>query len=188
MATLKVPVVSDDHSQGPEDAELVLVEYGDYQCPYCGEAYPIVKQVQEHFGDRLRFVFRNFPLGEIHEHAQAAAETAEFAGANGKFWEMHDLLYENQRRMNDRLFENLAEELDLPATALGRALRDGEFGPRVKHDFLGGVRSGVNGTPTFYINGLRHDGSYEFAALVAAIEEAYRAGKAAGPSEKRRKA
>lgn len=187
MATLKVPIGSEDHSQGAEDAEVVLVEYGDYQCPYCGEAYPIVKQVQKHFGPRLRFVFRNFPLGEIHDHAEAAAETAEFASANGKFWEMHDLLYENQQRMNDRLFGKLAEELDLPVDALSRALRDREFEERVRHDFSGGVRSGVNGTPTFYINGIRHDESYDFETLVAAIEKAHHGGKADGLSGRRGK-
>ena len=172
MATLKVPVGPADHSQGAESAGIVLVEYGDYQCPYCGRAYPIVKQVQKHFGTRLRFVFRNFPLKEIHPQAEAAAETAEFAGANGKFWEMHDLLFENQRQMNNPLFIRLTEELELPATALGRALDDGEFKKRVKEDFLGGVRSGVNGTPTFFINGRRHDESYDFESLVAAIEQA----------------
>ncbi|HKW13348.1 MAG TPA: DsbA family protein [Candidatus Krumholzibacteria bacterium] len=174
MAKLKIPVGSEDHLQGPEAAEVVLVEYGDFQCPYCGEAYPIVKQVQKHFGSRLRFVFRNFPLGELHPYAHAAAETAEFAGANGKFWEMHDLLFEHQHQMSDQLFARLAQELELPVSALGRALEDGEFRKRVSDDFNGGVRSGVNGTPTFFINGLRHDGSYEFAALVAAIEEAAR--------------
>jgi protein-disulfide isomerase len=170
VATLKIPVGSDDHSQGADSAAIVLVEYGDYQCPYCGQAYPIVKQVQKHFGARLRFVFRNFPLGEIHPQAEAAAETAEFAAANGKFWKMHDLLFENQRSMGNELFERLAEELELQMTALSRALKDGAFGKRVKDDFLGGVRSGVNGTPTFFINGLRHDGSYAFEELVAAIE------------------
>jgi protein-disulfide isomerase len=172
VATLKVPVGSDDHAQGPESAGTVLVEYGDYQCPYCGEAYPIVKRVQKQFGDRLRFVFRNFPLGELHPQAQAAAETAEFAGANGKFWEMHDLLFENQRDMGDELFARLAEELGLSADKFERALENGEFKKRVRDDFHGGVRSGVNGTPTFFIDGVRHDGSYEFHALVAAIEAA----------------
>jgi protein-disulfide isomerase len=186
VATLKVPVGTEDHSQGPESAETILVEYGDYQCPYCGEAYPIVKQVQEHFGTRLRFVFRNFPLGELHPYAQAAAETAEFAGANGRFWEMHDLLFENQRHMSDDLFVRLAQELELPVTTLGRALEDGEFGTRVRDDFRGGVRSGVNGTPTFFINGIRHDGSYEFETLVAAIEQALRIRSDSGLSEGRR--
>jgi protein-disulfide isomerase len=172
VAKLKIPVGSEDHSQGPDTAETVLVEYGDYQCPYCGEAYPIVKQVQKHFGARLRFVFRNFPLGEIHPQAQAAAETAEFAGVNGRFLEMHDLLFENQRHMSDQLFARLAQQLELPVTALGRALEGGEFRQRVKDDFSGGIRSGVNGTPTFFINGLRHDGSHELEELVAAIEQA----------------
>lgn len=172
MATLKVPVGAEDHAQGAESAEVVLVEYGDYQCPYCGEAYPIVKQVQKHFGKRLRFVFRNFPLHELHPMAETAAETAEFASANGKFWEMHDLLFENQQDMADELFVRLAQQLKLPADALGRALRDREFEKRVKDDFRGGVRSGVNGTPTFFLNGVRHDDSYELHALVAAIEKA----------------
>lgn len=172
MATLKVPVGAEDHSQGAESAEVVLVEYGDYQCPYCGEAYPIVKQVQQHFGKRLRFVFRNFPLHELHPMAEAAAETAEFAGANGRFWEMHDLLFENQQHMTDDLFVELAQQLELPVDALSSAQRARVFEKRVRDDFRGGIRSGVNGTPTFFVNGVRHDDSYEFRALVAAVEKA----------------
>src|SRR5208282_6417161 len=99
MATLKMPVTTEDHVQGPEDAEVTLVEYGDYECPHCGRAHPIVQRVQEHFGKRVRFVFRNFPLSEMHPHAEAAAEAAEFAGAHGKFWQMHDRLFENQVRL-----------------------------------------------------------------------------------------
>ena len=172
MATLKVPVTSADHVQGPENAEVTLTEYGDYECPYCGHAYPIVKRVQKHLGTRLRFVFRNFPLVGIHPHAEAAAETAEFAGAHGKFWEMHHLLFENQFRLSDQLFFGLARELDLPPTALAKALEDGAFKSRVRGDFTGGVRSGVNGTPTFYIDGLRHDGPFDFESLVTAIDAA----------------
>jgi protein-disulfide isomerase len=174
MTTLKVPITPADHFQGPESAEVTLVEYGDYECPHCGHAYPIVKRVQKHFGKRLRFVFRNFPLGEMHPHAEAAAETAEFAGGSGKFWEMHDLLFENQQQLNDELFLGLAEELELSATALRQALDDGEFTSRVRGDFTGGVRSGVNGTPTFFINGRRHDGPFDFQALVSAIEKEQR--------------
>src|SRR5579862_3951265 len=122
MATLKVPVTSADHSQGPENAGVVLVEYGDYECPHCGRAYPIVKRVQEHFGKRLRLIFRNFPLGEMHPHAVAAAETAEFAGSHGKFWEMHDLLFENQSRLGETLFLELATTLKLSPAALQKAL------------------------------------------------------------------
>lgn len=100
-----MPVTSADHSRGPENAPLTVVEYGDYQCPGCGQAYPIVKQIQKHFGKRLRFVFRNFPLNESHPEAESAAETAEFAGARGKFWQMHDALYENQDRLSVELTE-----------------------------------------------------------------------------------
>jgi protein-disulfide isomerase len=172
MATLKVPITAEDHVQGPENAEVTLVEYGDYECPHCGRAYPIVQQVQEHFGKRLRFVFRNFPLSEMHPHAEAAAEVAEFAGAQGRFWEMHDRLFENQARLGQALFLNLGANLDLSTTALRKALEQGTFEARVRADFKGGVRSGVNGTPTFFINGHRHDGSFDFETLVSAIHQA----------------
>jgi len=172
VATLKQPITAEDHAQGLESAEVTLLEYGDYECPYCGQAYPIVKQVQKQFGKRLRFVFRNFPLSEMHPHAEAAAEVAEFAGAQGKFWEMHDQLYENQERLGEALYSSLCEQLGLSATAMRQALKEGTFKARVRADFTGGVRSGVNGTPTFFINGHRHDGSFDFEALVSAINQA----------------
>jgi len=184
MATLKIPVGKNDHAQGPEDAEVTLVEYGDFECPFCGRAYPIVKQVQKHFGDRLRFVFRNFPLGELHPHAAVAAQTAEFAGANGKYWPMHDLLFENQHKFDDEYFFTLVEELKLSSELLGKALDEGTFEARVVNDFRGGVRSGVNGTPTFFINGERHDGPYDLEIMIAAIEGASR--PARSPQEKGR--
>jgi len=170
MATLKVPVTPEDHIQGDPDAELTLVEYGDYECPHCGRAYGIVKRVQKHFGRRLRFVFRNFPLTQIHPNAQTAAETAEFAGAHGRFWEMHDRIYENQDRLGLPLLFALAEELGLDPPRLRAALTAGEFEPRVRRDFLSGVRSGVNGTPTFFLGEQRHDGPWEFDDLVRALE------------------
>ena len=172
MATLKNPVTSQDHVQGPEDAPATLVEYGDYQCPHCGHAHSVIKRIQKHFGKQLRFVFRNFPLNEIHPFAEAAAETAEFAAAHGKFWEMHDLLFENQKRFSDSLFPELAKKLTLPVDALINALESGEYTTRVGSDFSSGVRSGVNGTPTFFINGRRHDGPFEYDDLVMAIEDA----------------
>jgi protein-disulfide isomerase len=125
MAELRVAVTPKDHVQGPDDAPVTLVEYGDYQCPYCGQAYPIVKRVQKHFGKTLRFVFRNFPLREVHPHAESAAETAEYAGAHGKFWEMHDLLFENQERLAEPLYLELAKKLGLDAAALRQSLADG---------------------------------------------------------------
>jgi protein-disulfide isomerase len=168
---LKVAVSADDHVQGDLHAPVVLVEYGDYQCPHCGHAYPIVKQVQKHFGKQLAFVFRNFPLNEIHPEAEGAAEAAEFAGTKDRFWEMHDGIFENQEELGGEMLVQLAEDLKLPGKELVAALEAGEFTPRVKKDFLGGVRSGVNGTPTFFINGVRHDGAFEYEDLVAAIEE-----------------
>ncbi len=111
MATLKIPVGSQDHIEGNAKAPCTLVEYGDYECPHCGAAYPLVKQIQKHFGKKLRFVFRNFPMTNLHANAQAAAEVAEFAGTKGRFWEMHDLIFENQNRLGDDLFIELAEKL-----------------------------------------------------------------------------
>ena len=172
MSTLKIPVGPDDHSEGAKDAPLTLVEYGDYQCPYCGQAYPIVKAIQKAFGKRLRFVFRNFPLAEMHPHAQSAAETAEFAAANGKFWQMHDALYENQEQLGGALYLELAKSLDLPAAALRKALEDGTFREKVRADFMAGVRSGVNGTPSFFINGHRHDAAFDFETLSDALNAA----------------
>jgi protein-disulfide isomerase len=147
-----------------------MVEYGDYECPHCGAAHPIVGAIQQHFGSSLRFVFRHFPLKQIHPNAQPAAETAEFAGAHGRFWEMHDGLFENQDELSLPLFFALARQLSLSETALQNALLSGEYEPKVRADFLGGVRSGVNGTPAFFINGRRHDGTYAFEDLVEAIE------------------
>jgi protein-disulfide isomerase len=170
MSKLSIAVNVEDHMQGDPSAECSLVEYGDYQCPYCGEAYPIVKRVQKHFGKRISFVFRNFPLSQMHPWAERAAEVAEFAGANGKFWKMHDLLFENQEGLDDALFLNLVEVLELSPSQMGAAIDQHTFLPRVRADFSGGARSGVNGTPSFFINGERHNGPLEFDSLRKAIE------------------
>jgi protein-disulfide isomerase len=171
MAKLRTAITAEDHIQGPEDAEVTLVEYGDYECPHCGRAYSIIKRVQKHFGQRLRFVFRHFPLSEMHPHAESAAEVAEFAGAQGKFWEIHDLLFENQERLSEPLYLELAEELSLPTEELRQALEEGKYKSRVRADFSSGVRSGVNGTPTFFINEERHDGLFDYETLLLAIQE-----------------
>ena len=170
MATLKVPVNASDHVLGDADAPVTLVEYGDYQCPHCAAAHPVVAQVRQHFGKQLLFVYRHFPLSEIHPMAMSAAETAEFAGARGRFWQMHDGLFENQDRLGLPLYVALAEALGLSAAGLQAALASGEHVRKIQADFNGGVRSGVNGTPAFFINGQRHDGSYDFPYLVRAIE------------------
>ena len=172
MAALKIPVGKQDHIQGNAKAGCTLVEYGDFECPHCRAACDLVEELQQHFGKRLRFVFRNFPLTNIHANAQAAAEVAEYADSQGKFWKMHDLLYENQPRLGDELYGELAAQLKLDADALREALVSKTFADRVRADFLGGVRSGVNGTPTFYINDERYDDSMDFASMVAAIEKA----------------
>ncbi len=172
MSVLKVPVGPQDHGQGVPDAGRILVEYGDYECPHCGAAYPIVKHVQKHFGKRLYFVFRNFPLTQAHPNAETAAETAEFAGAHGAFWTMHDLLLENQDKLGVELFAQLAQSLKLDSGDLLEALEQRKYLSKVHADFTGGVRSGVNGTPTFFINGQRYNGSFDYASLVDAIEDA----------------
>jgi protein-disulfide isomerase len=172
MNRLLVPVSAHDHIQGSADAEWTLVEYGDYECPVCGQAYPIVKQLQEHLGDQLLFVFRNFPLREIHPSAEHAAEAAEFAAAYGSFWKMHDVLFENQDRLEDEVLIGLGAQIGLSAPKLRRSLASEIFRGRIDRDFRGGIRSGVNGTPTFFINGVRHDGGFGFDMLLRAFAEA----------------
>lgn len=166
---LKIPVTKDDHIQGDENAPITLVEYGDYECPYCGMAYPIVKRIQKHFGKQLRFVFRNFPLVDSHPHAGIAALTAEFAASQNKFWEMHDLLYENQEYLDTPDLLKYAKSINLSESDLKQAIENGDFNEKIQNDLMGGVRSGVNGTPTFFINGNRHNDSFEYEKLVAAI-------------------
>ena len=167
--SLSIPVNQADHAQGPADAPITLVEYGDYECPYCGRAYPIVKEIQKRMGDRLRFVFRNFPLNTIHEHAGVAAQAAESAAAQGKFWEMHDLLYEHQHDLADADMVRYALRLGLEVYRFESDLSGEVFAKRVSDDFRGGVRSGVNGTPTFFINGVRFDDSWDPDTLTEAL-------------------
>jgi protein-disulfide isomerase len=170
---LTLPVSDDrDHIQGSAGAPVTLVEYGDFECPYCGAAYPIVKAVQERMGDGLRFVFRNFPISTSHPHAEQAAEAAEAAAAQGSFWEMHDRLYENQRRLGAEDLHLYADVLGLAVDVFDKELAEHVHADRVHEDFMSGVRSGVNGTPTFFINGARHDDSYELETLLSAIQRA----------------
>jgi protein-disulfide isomerase len=170
MSSLTVPVGPEDHIRGNPNAPVTLVEYGDYQCPYCGAAHPVVQEVEQHFGDDLRFVFRHFPLAEMHPFAEPAAEAAEFAGAHGRFWDMHDGLYENQDQLGMPLLYALATRLGLSGDELEDALGRGLYRDRVRRDFVGGIRSGVNGTPTFFIGNLRYEGVVSYDALVLAIE------------------
>jgi protein-disulfide isomerase len=169
-ARLTLPVTDRDHIQGSPQAAVTLVEYGDYECPHCGRAYPIVEELRQNFGDRLRFVFRNFPLTQVHAHAEMAAEAAEAAGAQGRFWEMHQALFTHQNALDSAHLVQYAGRLRINAAQLGEALAAHTFRERVREDFMSGVRSGVNGTPTFFINGRRHDGPFDLEALTEAAE------------------
>ena len=168
-ATLSPPVTDRDHAQGSAQAAVTLVEYGDYECPHCGRAYPIVKEVQRRLGAKLRFVFRNFPLAEMHPHAQHAAEAAEAAAGQERFWEMHDALFEHQRSLDDPHLVQYARTLGLDQERFQQDLNSHTYAGRVREDFRSGVKSGVNGTPTFFINGVRHDDSWEIETLTEAL-------------------
>lgn len=149
-----------DHVHGSTGAPVTLVEYGDYECKYCGRAYPIVKDLQDRFEDQLRFVFRNFPLRNLHPHAEQAAEAAEGANAQHEFWPMHDTLFENQDALNDEDLIGYADTLDLDVDRFERELKENRHRERVETDLLSGARSGVRGTPTFFINGQQFDGNW----------------------------
>lgn len=169
MTDLTLPIGNRDHIQGDFDAPLTLVEYGDYQCPHCGAAYPIIKAVQANFGKRLRFVFRNFPLTSVHPYAEVAAEAAEASDRQKKFWEMHDYLFENQNDLSEGLFLESARALNLDEKKFLADLAERHFKERVKEDFMSGVKSGVNGTPGFFINGMRYLGPWDRNTLTEVL-------------------
>ena len=172
IATLSPPVDPErDHVRGPADAPVTLVEYGDFQCPYCGEAYPVVNELLDRFGDQLRFVFRHMPLPDLHPRAPFAAEAAEAAGSQERFWEMHDRLFEHQLELSDEELRAHAEAVDVPdAGRFDAELRDRAHRARVEEDYESGARSGVPSTPRFFINGLIHLGSASYAELSEAID------------------
>lgn len=169
MSTLKPEISAKDHVQGTDGAAITIVEFGDYQCPYCGDAFPIIQEIQDTFGSQIKFVFRNFPLRESHQYAFSAALAAEAAGLQGKFWEMHDALYENQYRLNGELFAELAENLELDVEKFEADIKSVEISEKVDADFESGIRSGVNGTPSFYVNGTKFDG--DASALYQMLKE-----------------
>jgi len=179
-STLTPPVHESDHAAGPADAPVTLVEYGDYQCPHCGRAYPRVKALQKRFGNRMRFVFRNFPMSESHPDAMHAAEAAESVASHAgdeAFWKMHDLLFEHQQddldALDDAHLVRYAAHAGADASQVEKDLDAETFESRVREDFMSGVRSGVNGTPTFFINGVRYDGDWGTVSTFAAdIESA----------------
>ena len=167
---LAVPVSKHDHTRGLADAPITLVEYGDYECPYCGAASPFLRGLRRQFGDRLRVVFRNFPRAEIHPHAQLAAEAAEAAGAQGKFWEMHDYLFAHQQALEDADLIRYAGDLGLDVDRFTRELHDHVYAARVRDDVDSGVRSGVSQTPTFFVNGVHQGGVFTVPALMDSLE------------------
>lgn len=169
-ANLSVEVTENDHVQGAKNAPVTLVEYGDYECPYCGDAYPIVKDIQKQLGDRVQFVFRNFPLAQMHPHAEDAAEAAESANAQGKFWQMHDTLYENQGNLTEKDLLGYGEKLELDENQFATDLQTDAYDDRIQADLMSGTESGVNGTPTFFIDGARFDGDWQNGGLLTALE------------------
>jgi protein-disulfide isomerase len=171
ITTLAVPVSKRDHFQGPFNAPSTLLEYGDYECPACGAAHPLTKAIQTAMQDQLRFVFRNFPLRNVHPHSEHAAEAAEAAGVQGSFWEMHDMLFENQIALEDADLARYAAALGLNVDRFIDELLSGVYTPRVREDFKSGIRSGVNGTPTFFINGFRYDGPRDLETIVDALSQ-----------------
>jgi protein-disulfide isomerase len=168
-AHLAVPINDRDHTLGPTNAPVTLVEYGDFECPHCGRAHPIVQGIRRYMGDQLRFIYRHFPLVEAHPHAESAAEAAEAAGAQGRFWEMHDILFLNQHALESEDLLLYAAKIGVEAHRVARELAAGTWTKKVRDDFRGGVRSGVNGTPTFFINGLRYDGNWADTAEFAQV-------------------
>jgi protein-disulfide isomerase len=170
--TLAAPVTADDWTDGPDDAPVTLVEYGDFQCPACGGMEPVVQALRQRAGPGMRFVYRHFPLTSSHPYAEIAAEAAEAAGMQGAFWPMHDALFANQHALAPPDLVGYAAALGLDAETVAADLERRTYEPNVRDDFMSGVRSGVSGTPTFFINGVRYDGDYELDALARAVRKA----------------
>lgn len=170
--SLHTAINTNDHKQGSAEARVTLVEYGDYECPYCGEAYAIIKKLQKVLGDDLLFVFRNFPLTQMHPDALPAACLAEAAGLQGRFWQLHDLLYENQQDLSAEGMMNYAQRSGLNIEKLNTDSASEQVLTKIDSDIEGGARSGVNGTPTFFINGKRHNDDYEYSTLKKALDKA----------------
>jgi protein-disulfide isomerase len=169
MAMLKTPPNERDHRRGDPNAPVVLVEYGDYQCPYCAAAEPVVDALLQNLGTEVQAIFRHFPLSQVHPMAETAAQAAEFAGMHAEFWTMHKGLFANQHQLSPAVIFTIAAGLELPLAELKKALEAGTYAGKVRQDFIGGVKSGVNGTPCFFVNGVRHDGGHTFEALAAAV-------------------
>jgi protein-disulfide isomerase len=167
---LLLPIQPDDHVQGVSDARYTLVEYGDYECPECGRLFVTISDLHARLGNDLRLVFRHYPLSGIHPHAQQAAEAAEAAGAQGRFWEMHDLLFQNQSALETKRLYNYAKALSLDIQRFRQELSNRTYEARVREDFRRGVVNGVYRTPGLFINGIRHNGALDADSLLAQLK------------------
>ena len=168
MSKLSTSVGGRDHSVGPAHAPITIVEYGDFQCSHSGRAYLVLKALQQRIGVRLRFAFRHFPIVEVHPRALVAAEAAEAAAAQGRFWKMHDLLFENQRALGPAALDRYARALELDMARFTDDMNEHTFRGRIQADVETAVMSGVEGTPTFFINGVRYEGPHDLVSLLAA--------------------
>lgn len=171
LSRLREPVTAEDHIRGPVDAAVTLVEYADFQCPHCAAAHVSLAELLEQRPDSVRLVFRHFPLVNVHPHAELIAETAEAAGEHGRFWEMHDWLFEHQEQLDPVHLALGAEQVGLPVDDLAGAVNSHARLDRIRRDIVSGVRSGVDGTPAFFVNGVRHDGKYRLPDLLTVVDQ-----------------
>jgi protein-disulfide isomerase len=178
MSVLATPVTARDHVRGGAHALVTLVEYGDFECPFCGRAEPIITDAMQRMGEDLRLAFRHFPLLQAHPHALSAAEASEAAGAQGQFWPMHDMLFANQDALEEDDLVSYAGELGLDVDRFVEDLVNDVHLDKVQRDFRSGVASGVHATPTFFIDGLRFDGDWRSGGLTLALAAAARARRA----------
>ncbi|WP_328344018.1 DsbA family protein [Micromonospora sp. NBC_00421] len=169
-ARLRVPVTEIDHIRGPADAPVTIVQYGDFQCPFCGAAYLNLVELLRQRRDTVRLVYRHFPITNLHPYAEQAAEVAEAAGHRGRFWEMHDWLYEHQDQLDPVHLSLGVEQVGLPPDEIGTEIDRHAYGDRVRHDFTGGIRSGVNGTPTLFVDDHRHEAGFDLPTLLTAVD------------------
>jgi protein-disulfide isomerase len=172
MPVLKPPFSEADHYRGSIKSAIQLLEFGDFQCPHCGAAHPMLKKIEKTFGSRMLFIFRHFPLSESHPYAKIAAIASEAAARQGNFWEMFDLIYENQSRLDREMLLGLAKTLHFNIKKFQKDLEDPALTEKVESDFESGILSGVNGTPSFYINGEKYNGPYTFESLALALDHA----------------
>ncbi|RIV38075.1 DsbA family protein [Micromonospora radicis] len=171
-ARLRTPVTERDHIRGPVDAPVTLVEYGDFQCPFCALAHANLCELLRQRADTVRLVYRHFPIANMHPYAEAAAEAAEAAGRRGRFWEMHDWLYDHQEQLDPVHLTLGIEQLGLPAEEVGEEIGRHAGGDRIRQDFVGAIRSGVDATPTLFVNGIRHDGPFDLPTLLTTTDTA----------------